>query len=232
MGKRIDLSNKRFGKLIAIDIKERIDDKDFWNCICDCGKLCIKVAANLRAGDTKSCGCLIRDSKINNQHAKRFNKYCNLSNGTTIVELTRGQWCILDTEDWEKIKYIKWCAVFNKSTDSYYVNSNNNKRMHRLIVDCPDNLEVDHINHDTLNNIKNNLRIVNRSQNMINKGIYKNNSSGFAGVEWRSDNQKWRARINVGNIKIPLGHFENKVDAIKARQEAELKYFGEYRYVN
>jgi hypothetical protein len=64
----------------------------------------------------------------------------------------------------------------------------------------------------------------------MNKGIYKNNTSGTPGVVWDKRTDKWVAHIRKENKRITLGYFDNIEDAIKLRKEAELKYFGEYRY--
>ena len=58
------------------------------------------------------------------------------------------------------------------------------------------------------------------------------NTSGFTGVYWLKNNRTWEARINVNKESIGLGYYKNKKDAIKARKEAEEKYFGEWSYDN
>ena len=56
----------------------------------------------------------------------------------------------------------------------------------------------------------------------------KNNTSGVTGVHWHKVKKKWEATITEGKKKY-LGIFTNKEDAIKARKEAEIKYYGEFR---
>ena len=60
----------------------------------------------------------------------------------------------------------------------------------------------------------------------MNRRLQSNNTSGYTGVSFDKKTNKWMARIN----KVTLGYFENIEDAIKARKEAEIKYFGEFRY--
>lgn len=81
-------------------------------------------------------------------------------------------------------------------------------------------------------NRKSNLRIATRSQNQMNKGKQKNNKSGVVGVGWHKTSGKWAAYIAVDNKQIHLGLFDNFEDAVKARKEAEDKYFGEFSYDN
>ena len=58
----------------------------------------------------------------------------------------------------------------------------------------------------------------------------KDNTSGCVGVYWNTQRNKWYAQITVNKKTISLGYFYNKADAIKARKDAEIKYFGKYRF--
>ena len=64
----------------------------------------------------------------------------------------------------------------------------------------------------------------------MNVGIKRNNTSGVTGVSWDKAENKWKAQIGINNKMIHLGRFDNFDEAVKARQEAEQKYFGEYSY--
>lgn len=66
MGKIKDISNYKFGRLVAIDIAfmGEKDGRAYWNCLCDCGKKVIVSGKHLRLGNIKSCGCLNRDNTI------------------------------------------------------------------------------------------------------------------------------------------------------------------------
>ena len=132
---------------------------------------------------------------------------------------------IIDLEDVEKVKKYKWCK-----TSKGYILSNDKKLLHRYITNCPENMTVDHINKNKLDNRKSNLRICTMQENDFNKPILKNNTSGVAGVS-RTKNGTWRAYISLNRKQINLGHFKNKEDAIKARKNAEIKYFGEFRNI-
>ena len=105
----------------------------------------------------------------------------------------------------------------------------NNKKLHRVILDCPDDMFVDHINHNPLNNSRSNLRIVTNQQNLMNRGKQKNNSSGIIGVCWNKREEKWVAQIMLNNKNIHLGRFDDLEEACEVRKEAEIKYFGEFR---
>ena len=126
---------------------------------------------------------------------------------------------IIDTEDLEKVRYIKW----KLSGSGYAMNtpkfSGGSKHMSRVILGTDQ--FVDHINHNTLDNRKCNLRIVNRSQNQMNanyKGVYKTANGTFY------------ARIKLNQKNISLGTYVFEEEAYWARWYAETILFKEYRY--
>ena len=87
----------------------------------------------------------------------------------------------------------------------------------------PEN-EIDHINHKPDDNRLKNLRDVSHKQNGKNQSRFRNNTSGRIGVSWCKGNKKWRATIKANGKYMWLGYFKEKEDAIKAREEAEVKY--------
>lgn len=84
---------------------------------------------------------------------------------------------------------------------------------------------VDHINRDTLDNRKCNLRIVDKSLNAVNAGIRSNNTSSVTGVSWNKNANSWRAYINYQGKRIELGHKKDFDDAVILRLNAENKYY-------
>lgn len=134
---------------------------------------------------------------------------------------------IIDLDDIEKCKKYKWTL---KSDSGYVCNLKNLNYIHRFIVNCPEDMVVDHVNHNKLDNRKINLRICSQGENTFNHKMYKTNTSGYPGVSWHKKANKWRVRIQIKGKEINLGLFEDLDEAIKVRKEAEIKYFGEYRY--
>ena len=84
--------------------------------------------------------------------------------------------------------------------------------------------EIDHINHNGLDNRLINLRECDHPENHRNESIPKNNKSGTIGVFWDKSRNKWLSNIRVHDKTIYLGYFTNKADAIAARQAANIKY--------
>ncbi len=122
----------------------------------------------------------------------------------------------IDLEDIFKVKKFKW-----KNSHGYVTNSKH--RLHRYIMNCPEGMVVDHINHDKTDNRKNNLRICSYSQNAMNNSKTK-------GVTWDKSRNKWRAELMLNYKHVYSKRFEKKEDAIKARKDAEKKYFKEFAY--
>lgn len=127
---------------------------------------------------------------------------------------------IIDTEDLSKVKNIKW----KLSQSGYVMNTpkfkNSTIHMSRVILGTDQ--FVDHINHNTLDNRKKNLRIVTKSQNQMNvnyNGVYEVQSSG-----------KWIAKIKINGKQLYLGVYVFKEEAMFARWYAETLLFKEYRY--
>lgn len=138
-----------------------------------------------------------------------------------------------DLEDYNKIKNYCWFFDSNGYLTAYL--NNTTIKLHRLIMnlDNDNNNEVDHIHGEKTrnDNRKSNLRIATKQQNLMNKKIYKNNTSGYTGVRLNKNN-RWDASITINKNTIYLGSFNTKEDAAKARKEAEEKYFGEWSYDN
>ena len=88
--------------------------------------------------------------------------------------------------------------------------------------------EIDHANRDRSDNRIGNLRDVSRSQNRMNSGAYRNNTSGLTGVSWYPQTKKWKAQIQRQGKKKALGYFESKEAAHEAYLSAAREMFGEY----
>ena len=148
-----------------------------------------------------------------------------------LIPLTQGQVVIVDASRYESVMQWHWFAKYNPQTRSYYAVRRGHGGepkavfLHRQLMDEPDG-EVDHINNNSLDCRVQNLRTCTSRQNAANRGPRSNNTSGCAGV-YRSNN-KWQARIRVGDKRFNLGAFENLDDAIAARIAAEFKYLGEF----
>ena len=91
---------------------------------------------------------------------------------------------------------------------------------------------VDHVDRNPSNNKIENLREATKSQNCMNRKPYKNFSSKYKGVSWHELSNKWMSNITINYKHIHLGSFTNEIDAALAYNNAAIKYFGEYAYLN
>jgi hypothetical protein len=155
------------------------------------------------------------------------------------IPLTQGQVAFVDDDDYEMVSAYKWFAHWNRTGHSFYaytnINVGNGRKtlaMHNLIVKTPSNMQIDHINHDTLDNKRGNLRLCTKSQNMMNKKCYHNNTSGYKGVHWNPQNSKWRAQIQFNKKKKHLGYYNTPQDAAMAYDCVASKMYGEYALLN
>jgi len=155
------------------------------------------------------------------------------------IKLTRGQCALVDDSDYEYLNQFKWCAGKAYNRDTYYAirsKSINGKqthiRMHRLIMNAPNGMDVDHVDGDGLNNQRSNLRICTRSQNLRNQKSRVNSSSKYLGVCWHKRERKWRAGIRINKNTKYLGEFKTELEAAIIYNIAARKYYGEFARPN
>ena len=150
------------------------------------------------------------------------------------IPLSKGMVTIVDSSDYEELSKNKWYY----STKGYAVRDEfiNGKKvkiwMHRRVSNPPLNKQVDHINHDKLDNRRDNLRHCTNQENHANKPLNKTNSSGYKGVSFHKETGKWRAAIEIKGKKISLGLHHDIKEAAKAYNLMANKSFGEYAYQN
>jgi hypothetical protein len=130
----------------------------------------------------------------------------------------------IDDADYELVKSRTW--QINNAGYIQYSIKDQTIMLHRLLMNCPDKLVVDHIDHNKLNNCRGNLRICTRSQNRQNCKIPSNNKSGCKGVRWHQNG--WEARIAVLGKSIHLGRFASFDEAVIAYCTAAKQHFGEF----
>ncbi len=103
--------------------------------------------------------------------------------------------------------------------------------MHRQIMHAPKGFDVDHRDHNTLDNRRSNLRVCTRSQNLQNKRP-QGGVSEYKGVRWHTQIRRWHARIKLNGKRTSLGCFTDEVKAAKAYDKAAREMFGEFACTN
>ena len=156
------------------------------------------------------------------------------------IELTQGQVAIVDDADFDWLNQWKWCARWNKGTQSFYAVRNSPSPehatvlMHRQIIGLVkgDHRQVDHRDHDTLNCCRQNLRVCTSQQNIRHQRRHRDNASGFKGVYFYKPTSKWAAMIKAGAKNKYLGYFPTAQSAALAYDAAAQRHFGEFAVLN
>jgi hypothetical protein len=159
------------------------------------------------------------------------------------IPLTKGLVTIVDDEDFQMLNAYKWYSVGHPKKEYAATYGGKGKgqpqhiRMHRMLLNAPDDSEVDHINGNRLDNRKSNLRLATRSQNGRNRGKFSNHkgkshSSRFKGVTYHSRDSCWQATICVDGQYTHLGYHNTEREAALAYNKAAIKYHGEFAIIN
>lgn len=207
----------------------------YWECECSCENHTHKIIStrDIREGRSLSCGCAGEDKALSGSPNRRTNIY-NLSGEYGIGYTTNtNEPFYFDLEDFDLIKNYCW---FEHWPFPHYralmanirlPNGTTKSMRFHQVLGCKG---YDHINHNTFDNRRSNLRPCTQHQNTFNARKKKNNSTGIIGVcsQKECPGKPWRARIMVNRKEILLGTYENFDDAVRARLEGEKKYFGEF----
>ena len=157
---------------------------------------------------------------------------------TILVPLTNGKFTVVDECDAWVMEW-KWYASKDPRRGAFYARRNvrtNGKKstisLHRVITGAKPGQCVDHVDGNGLNNQRANLRLATTSQNAINRGPQRDNTSGFKGVYWYKHDGKWRAQIRVNGKGYVLGCFSDPAEAARAYDIAAMELHGEFAWLN
>ena len=200
---------KRFGRLVVVEEAGKNKSKSIlWACKCDCGNTKVLIGGNLRSGDTKSCGC-IQKERLTTHGMSGTSTYkiwemmiqrCYNPNNTHYKDYG-GRGIILCAE------WLKFKGFF----DDMGVR--------------PIGLSIDRIDNEK-GYYKANCRWATQTEQVRNQRISKNNTTGFTGVWWSKQRQRYVAEIKVAYKKYHIGVYKILEQAVIARKEAEQKYWG------
>ena len=210
----------RFGQRVVLEDIGIIGEHSYVRCRCDCGNIRDVSKANLIAGTSVSCG----HSQDGVGHWEVKDNYATLTFSRSGITF------ILDADDFDTYKDSKTHINRYSNGDKYLKIKHDGKweAFHRVIMSAQSGQIVDHVNNDTMDNRKSNLRFATKQQNAFNHKVFVNNTSGISGVNKR--NNKWNAEIMHSYRHYSLGCFDTKDEAITARKQAEAKYFGEFKH--
>lgn len=217
MGACLDIMNRRFERLVAIEPVETKKGLTYWRCECDCGNLnFVTSRTNLLRGDAKSCGCLRRDldkAKSEDIIGRTFDRL------KVIKKVPRPDPSI-------KVKcsyYLCECSCGNtKVVARSYL-------LHKSVKSCGCLGKEVRVSADSENMAPLKQGFVNGTNAFVlaSSKLRKNNTSGVKGVSPRK-NGKWIANIKFQGINYYLGIYEKLEDAETARREAEERIHGPF----
>lgn len=164
---------------------------------------------------------------------KRVIRPIRIEGNVAYVPLTWDMEAIIDAADVGLISGRNWHT--RKSKVTFYARGNMCRPgkwrlifMHRLIMNAPDDLMIDHINGNGLDNRRCNLRFADKYQNAANRRPNKNKGDVPKGVSLEAASGRWKAGIEVRGKSIFLGRFSSPEAAGAAYREASARYFGEF----
>lgn len=180
---------------------------------------------------------------------KKGNNYIiDEENNTAKIELNRRKgenfWVVIDLEDLERVINFPytWFAKYSATVGKYYaaaseyipeIQKARTVLLHQFIMGVEDStreVNVDHKNHDTLDNRKENLRITNVTENCMNRRLSKANKSGYRNVSWSKDDGKWIVQLQINGRNTVLGKFSKSQldEAGDFAKKMREKYYGEF----
>lgn len=140
---------------------------------------------------------------------------------------------IIDDEDYQFVSQNNWSIRTNSSGQIYF--ENRGKSLHRLIMNCPKGMVVDHVDGNTLDNRKSNLRICTKLQNQYNQKKHKGTRhSSYKGVTFRKElkTKPWEAFIYKDYKSTRLGYFATEKEAAVAYNAKALELYGQFAKLN
>lgn len=207
-----DITGKKFGRLTAITRLNLSANGDYnWKCICSCGNEHITTIGRLQFGDTKSCGCL---------NLERITLHGYTGSPTHKAYLKMLDRCFGECYE----EYYSDVTVCGR----WLIGEEMKSGFECFLEDMgekPNNLTLNRI-HGAKEYSKENCEWASHSIQNYDQKMKSTNTSGRTGVSWHKEKEKWRATITKNKKVIHLGYYDDIAEASKARQEAELKYYG------
>ena len=133
---------------------------------------------------------------------------------------------LIDIEDVDRCKKL---GIWSLAKNGYITNCKTGVYLHRFVMNCPDNLEIDHIYHNLLDNRKSKLRESTSSEQKMNTKLRKDNTSGHRGVYYDKSRNTWNVHLKKDNLRIAK-RFSSYEDAVEFCKEKIKELQGEFQY--
>jgi hypothetical protein len=148
------------------------------------------------------------------------------------IALTDGSVTLVDDEDFDFLSQWNWMRHTAGYAYAWEPALKKLVYMHRVILNPPPHLHVDHINRDRLDNRRSNLRPATRVENMMNSEIRREGTSKYRGVSWDAERGKWFASIRINKRSKNLGRYSSESEAAEAYNRAALQHYGDFAPFN
>lgn len=149
---------------------------------------------------------------------------------TAQIPLSQGKFALIDAADYAYLSQFKWTLYQNGSKTLWYARSA--QAMHRMIVNAPPGVPVDHINGDGLDNRRCNLRLATPRLNAQNRCKVPGSKSQYKGVCPTKNGKKWRTQININGKVHHLGEFQDETLAAQTYDFVARQFFGPFARLN
>lgn len=166
---------------------------------------------------------------VQNNGTGRFNQRYEIKGEYAEIFVRHGNGyvkAIIDIDDIEKCKQL---GIWSLSKNGYIANFKTGIYLHRYVMNCPDDMEVDHIYHNLLDNRKSQLRLATSSQQKMNSRIRRDNKSGCRGVYYDRIRNTWNVHLKSGNQRI-CRRFGKMSSAIEFCEKKKSEIQGEFQY--
>lgn len=151
------------------------------------------------------------------------------------IKLTQGKYTTVDDEDYELLinSNFKWyCTYSHGHHYAFGQHAGTYIMLPRFLLNPKKGEQIDHIDRNGLNNKRDNLRIVSNRENQLNKKKPAHNTSGYKGVWWAKDRNKFRAEFYYKGQRYSLGSFDDPREAARAYDKKALEIVPEYVLTN
>lgn len=212
--KSVDITGQLFGRLTALKVAERREGHEYWLCACECGELKVVRKNHLTGGRIRSCGCLYRGKKRGDSGP---NTYVFVDDYVVGMDF-KGNRFYADRADYDAIVPYTWYL----NHDGYVV-----ARINQSFLIDDDAETIDHINMVKHDNRRHNLRTATNAENLANRQI-SYVGKPVIGVYLHQCYGKYEALIVKNQERKFLGFYDDYEDAVRARLQGEITYFGEF----
>ena len=226
---RLNITGERQGRLVAIKIDEKKSTPGniYWICKCDCGNYISISTGQFRSGNTKSCGCLRKEL------LSRPNKYEIFGNYGKCYFNDSDEYFLFDTRDLDIVTSHTWrksngyARADERDENGIYHAIQFHREVLKKYHGNIDDYQVDHKNHNTLDDRYYNIRLCTRSQNQLNRNFKNSSNTGIRNISYFNDQFHVQFKYNG---KTTTKIFNNIEDAVIYKEKFISENPNEFRY--